>query len=63
MDKLDKELNTEIGSGTIDFVELSKVFNKAGAKHLILEQENFEMNAYKSLSESYAYMEKNLIKS
>ena len=61
MDKKNNELNTEIGSGTIDYVKLSKDFDEAGAKHLILEQENFAMDAFKSITQSYNYMENNLM--
>ena len=61
MDKKDHELNTEIGDGTIDFVKLSKDFEEAGAKHLIIEQENFAMDPYKSLTQSYKYIERKLM--
>ncbi|GLU55275.1 sugar phosphate isomerase/epimerase family protein [Dyadobacter frigoris] len=57
MDKLDKKKNTEIGNGSIDYVNILKEGKKAGMKHFIVEQESFtrpsiesmEMN-YKSLS-------------
>ncbi len=61
MDKKDHELNTEIGDGTIDFVKISKEFKEAGAEHLIIEQENFAMEPYKSLTQSYAYIERKLM--
>ena len=61
MSKLNHELNTEIGNGTINF---KKIFNKveqAGGKHFIVEQENFEMEPYKSLSQSYQFIKKDLL--
>ena len=63
MDKTNMELNTEIGSGSIDFKEIFDKAKKAGAKHFILEQENFSMDPYKSLEQSYSYMKNNLIES
>lgn len=62
MSKVDHELNTEIGNGTIDFEKIFKIAEKAGAKHFILEQENFDKEPYSSLSQSYRYMKKNLVK-
>lgn len=61
MDKDDPELNAGIGAGTIDFVKIAKDFDVAGAKHLIIEQENFAMDPYKSLTKSYAYIKQNLM--
>lgn len=61
MSRSNNELNTEIGNGTIDF---AKIFNKAkqaGGEHFIVEQENFEMDAYKSLSQSFQFIKKNLL--
>lgn len=63
MDKADHELNTEIGSGTIDFKKIFQMAEDAGAKHFILEQENFKMDPYKSLAESYHYMKEELMES
>lgn len=63
MNKADRELNTEIGSGTINFRNIFDHAEKAGAEHFILEQENFAMDAYKSLEQSYSYMKHNLIQS
>ncbi len=61
MSKTNHELNTEIGSGTIDYKEIFQAAKKAGAKHFILEQENFEMEPYKSLAQSYKYMKEELL--
>lgn len=63
MSKTNKELNTEIGSGTIDFEKIFNMAGEAGGKHFIIEQENFEMDPYKSLSQSYQYMRARLLNS
>lgn len=61
MDKANHELNTEIGSGTIDFEKIFEVAEEAGAKHFILEQENFKMDPYKSLAKSFEYIKEELV--
>ncbi len=61
MDKADNDLNTEIGAGTIDYIAIFDDMKKAGAKHLIIEQENFSMDPYKSLTQSVNYIEKDLL--
>ncbi|WP_373059578.1 TIM barrel protein [Zunongwangia sp. H14] len=61
MSKTNHELNTEIGNGSIDYNKIFDHQKKSGAKHLILEQENFEMEPYKSLTESYNYIQQELL--
>jgi sugar phosphate isomerase/epimerase len=61
MDKAKPELNTEIGSGSIDFAKIFAVSTTAGLKHLLMEQENFSMDAYQSITQSATYMNKKLI--
>lgn len=63
MDKANNELNTEIGSGTIDFQKIFNMAKEAGGEHFIIEQENFDMDPYKSLSQSYNYIKSNLLNS
>ena len=63
MSKANKELNTEIGSGSIDYKEIFDNMKKSGAKHLIIEQENFEMDPYKSLTQSFKYIQSDLLMS
>ncbi|MCG9971970.1 sugar phosphate isomerase/epimerase family protein [Christiangramia crocea] len=63
MSKTNNELNTEIGSGTIDFKKIFDMAKEAGGKHFIIEQENFEMDPYKSLSQSYRYIKSDLLNS
>ncbi|MDT0642241.1 sugar phosphate isomerase/epimerase [Zunongwangia sp. F363] len=61
MSKTNPELNTEIGNGSIDYNKIFDYQKKSGAKHLILEQENFEIEPYKSLDESYNYIQQELL--
>lgn len=53
MDKAKPELNTEIGSGSIDFQSIYDARDKAGLKHMFVEQENFSMDAFESIKQSY----------
>ena len=61
MSKSDNEKNIEIGAGTIDYSAIFADMKQAGAKHLIIEQENFDMDAYKSLTQSFNYIENDLL--
>ena len=62
MDKNKRELNTEIGSGSIDFKEIFKYQKLSGVKHIFMEQENFAMDAYQSIAQSAAYIKNTLLK-
>lgn len=56
-DKANKELNTEIGKGLIDYKAIFAAAQKAGIKHFIVEQENFtNIDPYVSISESISYV-------
>ena len=61
MDKTNPKLNTEVGSGSIDFKKIFKQAKLAGVKHILVEQENFAIDPYKSISQSYSYVKKNLL--
>lgn len=61
MSKLNHELNTEIGNGTINFKNIFNKVKQAGGKHFIVEQENFEIEPYKSLSQSYQFIKEDLL--
>jgi sugar phosphate isomerase/epimerase len=61
MDKTNHELNTEIGSGTVDFKTILAKAKLAGIKHYIVEQENFtNIDPYKSIAQSSAYLKNKL---
>ncbi|NML65138.1 sugar phosphate isomerase/epimerase [Hymenobacter sp. RP-2-7] len=61
MNKTRPELNTEIGTGSIDFRQLAAHAQEAGLKHLFMEQENFSLDAYQSITQSAAYMKNTLL--
>lgn len=61
MDKANHALNTEIGTGTIDFKNIYKHARQSGLEHLIVEQENFKKDAFVSIKESFDYVNRELI--
>lgn len=61
MDKNNRNLNTEVGTGTIDFVKIFANAKLAGLDYAFVEQENFSINYYESITKSAAYL-KNLLK-
>jgi sugar phosphate isomerase/epimerase len=61
MDKADNKLNTEVGSGSIDFAALYKYAKVAGLKHSIMEQENFSIDPYVSIKKSCDHIKAELI--
>lgn len=48
--------STEIGSGIIDFTEIFELKDKSGMECFFLEQEEFEMDEWKSLTQSFEYL-------
>ncbi|MDR6786372.1 sugar phosphate isomerase/epimerase [Pedobacter africanus] len=61
MDKANHSLNTEIGTGTIDFKNIYKHAKQSGLEHLIVEQENYKKDAFVSIKESFDYVNRELI--
>lgn len=60
MSKENPGLNTEIGSGSINFNEIFNYQQEAGVEYLIIEQENFEIPPYQSLHQSFEFIQKQL---
>ncbi|WP_207534788.1 sugar phosphate isomerase/epimerase family protein [Desertivirga arenae] len=60
MSKDNPKLNTEVGSGSIDFKHIFTEARLAGIDHYILEQENFDIDAYESIKRSCQYFLSNL---
>lgn len=58
MSKADEGKNTEIGNGTVDYPAILKEAKKAGLQFPIMEQENYEMDAYESINISAKYLQK-----
>ena len=56
MDKAHPELNTEVGKGSINFKAIFAKAKTAGIKHYIVEQENFSIDPYESITESAKYL-------
>jgi sugar phosphate isomerase/epimerase len=56
MDKNDKDLNTEIGNGSIDYKQLLPAINQIGVKYFIVEQENYKIDPYVSIAQSNKYL-------
>jgi len=62
MDKSNNNINTEIGTGTIDFKKIFSYQKLAGVDYAFVEQENFAMDWDKSISISANYLKKELLK-
>lgn len=63
MDKLNPALNTEVGSGSVDFKAIFKEAKLAGMKHFFVEQENnFAANSFDSIKMSCDFILNNLIR-
>jgi len=61
MDKANPGINTEVGSGSIDFKKIFENAKLAGLEHPFLEQENFSMDPFESIKKSYNYINTELI--
>lgn len=62
MDKVNPALNTEIGSGSIDFKTIFEQAKQSGMKHFFVEQENnYAGNSFASIKVSCGYISKELI--
>lgn len=61
MDKANKEKNTEVGNGSIDYKSIFKHAKQSGLKHIIMEQENFDMEPFASIKQSNEYIKNELL--
>ncbi|MCJ8210953.1 sugar phosphate isomerase/epimerase [Mucilaginibacter sp. RS28] len=61
MDKADRTLNTEVGSGSIDYKKIIAKARKSGVDHFIVEQENFKIDPYVSIAQSARYLKTKLL--
>jgi sugar phosphate isomerase/epimerase len=62
MDKLNKDLNTEIGKGAVDFKSIFKEAKQAGVKHYFVEHEdNYKPDELGSIKESFNYVNNELL--
>lgn len=61
-DKKNNDLNTEVGSGTIDFKPFFAAAKQSGMVHFFVEQENnFALNSFDSIKKSCDFISKELI--
>lgn len=61
MDKQDRKLNTEVGKGDVNFKQIFAKSKLASIKHYIVEQENFKIDPYVSITESCKYLLNDLL--
>lgn len=62
MDKINPALNTEIGSGSLDFKSIFKEIKLSGMQHFFVEQENnYNPNSFESIKRSYRFISDDLI--
>jgi sugar phosphate isomerase/epimerase len=62
MDKVNKNLNTEIGKGAVDFKGIFKGAKQAGVKHYFVEHEhNYKPDELGSIKESFNYVYNELL--
>jgi sugar phosphate isomerase/epimerase len=63
MDNTDKKFFTEVGSGVIDFKTIFKKAKQSGMKHFFVEQDICPGNPLDSITKSFEYLKKNIVKS
>lgn len=61
MDKADKAVFVEVGSGRIDFKRIFAASKLAGVDYIFTEQDIIRKAPYESIAESYNYIKKNLL--
>ncbi|MNK85630.1 Inosose dehydratase [compost metagenome] len=61
MDKTDKAVFTEVGSGRIDFRSVFAASKLAGVDYIFTEQDLIKKAPFESITESYNYIKKNLL--
>ncbi|MEJ7769747.1 MAG: sugar phosphate isomerase/epimerase [Chitinophagaceae bacterium] len=62
MDRTKRERNTEIGNGSIDYKKIFAHAKLSGMKYFYMEQENFDIDPYESITKSCNYIKQTLLK-
>lgn len=62
MDKTDNKVFTEVGTGRIDYKTIFENRKLAGNKFIFVEQDVIKKDAFESITESFNYVNKNLLK-
>ncbi|CAM4143420.1 Tat (twin-arginine translocation) pathway signal sequence [Pedobacter westerhofensis] len=61
MDKADKKVFTEVGTGSIDFKSIFKQAKLSGMEYLFVEQDVIKIDPYQSITKSINYIKKDLL--
>lgn len=61
MDKNNKNKQTEVGNGSIDYKAIFKTQKKSGLEHFFVEQENYDISPYDSVEKCIKYVKANLV--
>ena len=62
MDKANRDLNTEVGKGSIDYKRIFASASTSGMKHFFVEHENnYKPDEIGSIKESFQYIQQNLL--
>jgi sugar phosphate isomerase/epimerase len=61
MDKNNKDKQTEVGNGSIDYKAIFKLQKKSGLQHFFVEQENYDISPYDSVEKCIKYVKSSLI--
>jgi sugar phosphate isomerase/epimerase len=61
MDKNDKNKQTEVGNGSIDFKAIFKKAKQSGLEYFFVEQENYDVSPYDSIEKSIKFVKANLV--
>lgn len=61
MDKNDRNKQTEVGNGSIDFKAIFKEAKLSGLEYFFVEQENYDVSPYVSIEKSIKYVKANLV--
>lgn len=61
MDKQDKNKQTEVGNGVIDFKKIFAAHKQSGLEYFFVEQENYDVSPYTSIEQCFAYVKQHLV--
>lgn len=61
MDKTPEKAFTEVGNGTIDFIQIFDHIGEAGMKYFFVEQDRCPGSPFDSIATSYGYIKNNLV--
>lgn len=62
MDKADRDVYTEVGTGSINFKPIFKQAKLSGLTHLFIEQDVIKIDPYESVTQSFNYLKGSLLR-